>query len=104
MNFIDICSGIGGFRSALENNGHNCLAFAEIDKYAKQSYRAMILSDTVNIRYKYKTGGMNTKEMAQLLKYHGFYRGFISIIAVLPEDKAYNRKVLNELKGVMASE
>lgn len=41
MNFIDICSGIGGFRSALENNGHSCLAFAEIDKYAKQSYRAI---------------------------------------------------------------
>ncbi|MDW4456686.1 DNA (cytosine-5-)-methyltransferase [Staphylococcus saprophyticus] len=41
MNFIDICSGIGGFRSALEMNGHNCLAFAEIDKYAKQSYRAI---------------------------------------------------------------
>ncbi|WP_040030403.1 DNA (cytosine-5-)-methyltransferase [Staphylococcus cohnii] len=41
MNFIDICSGIGGFRSALENNGHECLAFAEIDKYAKQSYRAI---------------------------------------------------------------
>lgn len=46
MNFIDICSGIGGFRSALELNGHNCLAFAEIDKYAKQSYRAMY--DTEN--------------------------------------------------------
>ena len=41
MNFIDICSGIGGFRSALEKNGHKCLAFAEIDKYAKQSYRAI---------------------------------------------------------------
>lgn len=41
MNFIDICSGIGGFRSALENNGHKCLAFAEIDKFAKQSYRAI---------------------------------------------------------------
>lgn len=41
MNFIDICSGIGGFRSALEMNGHNCLAFAEIDKYANQSYRAI---------------------------------------------------------------
>ena len=41
MKFIDICSGIGGFRSALENNGHECLAFAEIDKYAKQSYRAI---------------------------------------------------------------
>jgi len=45
MNFIDICSGIGGFRSALEINGHNCLAFAEIDKYAKQSYRAIYDTD-----------------------------------------------------------
>lgn len=45
MNFIDVCSGIGGFRSALELNGHNCLAFAEIDKYAKQSYRAIYDTD-----------------------------------------------------------
>lgn len=41
MNFIDICSGIGGFRSALEMYGHNCVAFAEIDKFAKQSYKAI---------------------------------------------------------------
>lgn len=41
MNFIDICSGIGGFRTALERHGHNCVAFAEIDKYAKQSYKAI---------------------------------------------------------------
>ncbi|PIS62222.1 DNA cytosine methyltransferase [Corynebacterium striatum] len=45
MKFIDLCSGIGGFRSALENNGHECLAFAEIDKYAKQSYRAIYDTD-----------------------------------------------------------
>lgn len=58
----------------------------------------MILSNTTNIRYKYKNGGMNTKEMAQLLKYYGF-RGFLKAInknsftvAVLPEDKAHNRK------------
>lgn len=64
----------------------------------------MILSNTIDIRYKYKTGGMNTKEMAQLLKYYGF-RGFLKsvktnsfIVAVLPEDKEHNRKVLNELK------
>lgn len=41
MNFIDICSGIGGFRSGLERNGHNCIAFAEIDKFAIQSYKAI---------------------------------------------------------------
>ena len=70
----------------------------------------MILSNTINIRYKYNTGGMNTKEMAQLLKYYGF-RGFLKainsnsfIMAVLPEDKTHNMKVLNKLKGVMASE
>lgn len=46
MKFIDICSGIGGFRSALERHGHKCVAFAEIDKFAKQSYRAIY--DTKN--------------------------------------------------------
>ena len=63
----------------------------------------MILSNTINIRYKYKTGGMNTKEMAQLLKYYGL-RGFLKsvntnsfIVAVLPEDKAHNRKVMEGL-------
>ncbi|MEB8101032.1 hypothetical protein [Staphylococcus xylosus] len=64
----------------------------------------MILSNTIDIRYKYKTGGMNTKEMAQLLKYYRL-KGFLKsvntnsfIVAVLPEDKAHNRKVLDELK------
>ncbi|WP_158256219.1 hypothetical protein [Staphylococcus shinii] len=53
---------------------------------------------------------MNTVEMAQLLKYYRF-RGFLKVInkrsftvAVLPEDKAHNRKVLNKLKGVIASD
>lgn len=65
----------------------------------------MQLSNTINIRYKYKTGGMNTKEMAQLLKYYGFY-GFLKsvntnsfIVAVLPEDKAHNRKVMEGLRN-----
>lgn len=48
MNFIDLFSGIGGFRSGLEMNGHKCLAFAEIDKYARQSYKAIY--DTTNER------------------------------------------------------
>lgn len=46
MKFIDICSGIGGFRSALERHGHECMAFAEIDRFAKQSYKAIY--DTEN--------------------------------------------------------
>lgn len=46
MKFIDMFSGIGGFRSALELNGHECIAYSEIDKYAKQSYQAIY--DTEN--------------------------------------------------------
>ena len=46
MKFIDMFSGIGGFRTAMENNGHECIAYSEIDKYAKQSYQAM--HDTEN--------------------------------------------------------
>src|SRR5699024_6098706 len=41
MKYIDVCRGIGGFRYALENNCQECLEFEEIDKYAKQSYRAI---------------------------------------------------------------
>ena len=32
---------IGGFRTGMEMNGHECVAFCEIDKYARQSYKAM---------------------------------------------------------------
>lgn len=67
----------------------------------------MILSDTINIRYKCNTCGMNTVEMAQLLKYYRF-RGFLKsvnarsfIVAVLPEDKAYNMKVLDKMKRLV---
>lgn len=34
MNFIDLFSGIGGFRLGMERNGHVCKGFCEIDKFA----------------------------------------------------------------------
>lgn len=65
----------------------------------------MILSDTINIRYKYNTCGMNTVEMAQLLKYYG-HKGYLKsvkarsfIVAVLPKDKAHNMKVMEGLRN-----
>jgi len=41
MTFIDICSGIGGFRLGLELAGFKCIGFCEIDKFAVKSYKAM---------------------------------------------------------------
>lgn len=41
MNFIDLFSGIGGFRQGMETAGHRCIGFVEWDKYARQSYEAI---------------------------------------------------------------
>lgn len=41
MRFLDLFSGIGGFRLGLESAGHECVGHIEIDKFANQSYRAI---------------------------------------------------------------
>lgn len=41
MYFMDLFAGIGGFRMGMEAAGHTCLAYCEIDKFARQSYQAM---------------------------------------------------------------
>ncbi|UIB81217.1 C-5 cytosine-specific DNA methylase [Flyfo myovirus Tbat2_7] len=41
MKFLDLFSGIGGFRLGLEKSGHTPVGFVEIDKFARQSYQAM---------------------------------------------------------------
>lgn len=38
FTFIDLFSGIGGFRIALEENGGECVFSSEIDKYAQETY------------------------------------------------------------------
>ncbi len=41
MRFLDLFSGIGGFRLGMERAGHKCIGFCEIDKYARLSYNAI---------------------------------------------------------------
>ena len=41
MKFLDLFSGIGGFRLGLERAGHECVGFVEFDKYARKSYEAI---------------------------------------------------------------
>ena len=40
LRFLDLFAGIGGFRLALEQAGHKCICFCEIDKFARQTYKA----------------------------------------------------------------
>jgi DNA (cytosine-5)-methyltransferase 1 len=41
MKFLDLFSGIGGFRLGMESAGHECIGFCEIDKFARASYKAI---------------------------------------------------------------
>ena len=41
MKFLDLFSGIGGFRLGLERAGHECIGFCEIDRFARDSYKAI---------------------------------------------------------------
>ena len=41
MKFINLFAGIGGFRFGMESAGHECVAFCEIDKFARASYKAI---------------------------------------------------------------
>lgn len=41
LTFLDLCSGIGGFRLGLEAAGHKCIGYCEYDKFARTSYEAM---------------------------------------------------------------
>lgn len=40
MNFIDLFAGIGDFRLGMQRAGHKCLAYCEIDKFARRTYEA----------------------------------------------------------------
>lgn len=64
----------------------------------------MMLSETIKTKYKIDTKGRNTVEMAKLLRDWGV-RGYLYsvnprsiVMAVLPEDKEHNRKVMEEIK------
>lgn len=41
LTFIDLFAGVGGFRMGMERAGHKCVGFCEIDKHARQSYKAI---------------------------------------------------------------
>lgn len=41
LKFVDLFSGIGGFRFGMEKAGHQCVAFCEIDSHARTSYKSI---------------------------------------------------------------
>lgn len=64
ITFLDFFAGIGGFRTAVERLGGKCLGFAEIDKHARQSYKA--LYNTVGEREWHDITQVTDAEFAEL--------------------------------------
>ena len=57
FTFIDLFSGVGGFRIPLEKLGGKCLAYSEIDKHAIDVYKnnfdienEIFLGDITNVK------------------------------------------------------
>lgn len=72
MKFLDLFSGIGGFRLGLERAGHECIGYVEIDKYARKSYEAM--HNTEGEWVKHDITAITNEEWAEL-------KGRVDIIA-----------------------
>ncbi|WP_373742715.1 DNA cytosine methyltransferase [Jeotgalibaca porci] len=72
MKFIDLFSGIGGFRLGLERAGHECIGHVEIDKYARKSYEAMHNAEGEWVKHDITT--ITNEEWAEL-------KGRVDIIA-----------------------
>lgn len=49
MTFLDLFAGIGGFHLGMEQAGHQCIGFCEIDEFARRSYKA--IHDTRKTNY-----------------------------------------------------
>ncbi|MDT5651618.1 DNA (cytosine-5-)-methyltransferase, partial [Streptococcus pneumoniae] len=45
MWVLDLFAGIGGFRMGMEAQGHECLGFCEIDKFARKSYKSIFQTE-----------------------------------------------------------
>lgn len=45
LTFLDLFAGVGGFRLGMEKAGHTCIGFCEIDRFARQSYKAIHTTD-----------------------------------------------------------
>lgn len=63
MKFLDLFAGIGGFRLGLEQAGHTCVGFVEIDKFARRSYEAIF--DTEGEYTEHDINCINTKELPE---------------------------------------
>lgn len=98
MKFLDLFSGIGGFRLGMEMAGHECIGYVEIDKFARRSYKAIF--DTSDEWTKTDIREVTDDEWKVL-------RGTVDVICggfpCQPFSIAGNRRGFSDTRGTMFS-
>lgn len=61
LTFLDLFAGIGGFRLGLEQAGHKCVGYVELDEFARKSYEA--IHDTKNEYTERDVNNIDTEQL-----------------------------------------
>ena len=95
MRFLDVFSGIGGFRMGLENAGHTCIGHIEKDKYALRSYKAIY--DIKEDEYE----GKDIKEIEDFTELRGKFELLTGGFPCQSFSIAGRRKGFDDIRGTM---
>ncbi len=71
LTFLDLFSGIGGFRIAAEKNDMKCIGFSEIDKFARNTYEY-----NFNTKKEYHFGDISTIKTSRIPDFDVLFAGF----------------------------
>lgn len=95
MRFLDVFSGIGGFRVGLEQAGHTCIGHIEVNEYARQAYEAIydIKDDEFD--------GKDVTEIDDFGKLRGRYDILVGGFPCQSFSIAGNRRGFDDTRGTM---
>lgn len=95
MRFLDVFSGIGGFRMGLEQAGHTCIGHIEVNEYARQAYEAIydIKDDEFD--------GKDVTEIDDFGKLRGRYDILVGGFPCQSFSIAGNRRGFDDTRGTM---
>lgn len=91
FTYVDLFSGVGGFRQALDKLGGKCVMASEIDKFANKAYEVL---------YGHKTVGDVTKIVVEDVPDHDL---LVAGVPCQPWSVAGKRKGFDDERGMMWS-